>query len=88
MKSTFIALPLSSGEAFLLRTEDDSGRSWTILVDGGKKYGEDTRELAKLLSNVSPASTASTSSFAPIRTPTTPKACGTFRKTGTEWAAQ
>jgi hypothetical protein len=52
--STFIALPLTSGEAFLLRTEDAAGHTWTILVDGGKKYGENSRELVKLLSKVSP----------------------------------
>lgn len=54
MGSTFIALPLSSGEAFLLRTTDEAGREWAILVDGGKKYGEGSRELAKLLAQVSP----------------------------------
>lgn len=54
MGSTFIALPLSSGESFLLRTQDDDGREWTILVDSGKKYGEGRRELAKILAQVSP----------------------------------
>lgn len=54
MGSTFIALPLTSGEAFLLRTADANGREWTILVDSGKKYGEGSRELAKLLAQVSP----------------------------------
>lgn len=54
MGSTFIALPLSSGEAFLLRTTDESGREWAILIDGGKKYGAGTRELATLLAEVSP----------------------------------
>ena len=54
MGSTFIALPLTSGEAFLLRTTDDAGREWTILVDGGKKYSENSRELAKVLAEVSP----------------------------------
>lgn len=54
MASTFIALPLKSGEAFLLRTPDDQGREWVILVDGGKAYGEDSRELAKILAEVKP----------------------------------
>ena len=54
MGSTFIALPLTSGEAFLLRTHDDGGRLWNILVDGGEKYGKDSRELAAKLAEVSP----------------------------------
>lgn len=54
MGSTFIALPLTSGEAFLLRTADDAGREWTILVDSGKKYGQNSRELAKVLDKVKP----------------------------------
>ena len=54
MASTFIALPLTSGESFFLRTQDDNGREWTILVDSGKKYGEGKRELAKILAQVSP----------------------------------
>lgn len=54
MSSTFIALPLSSGEAFLLRTPDKTGRERVMLVDSGKKYGERTRELAKILSEISP----------------------------------
>jgi len=55
MSSTFIALPLSSGEAFLLRTTDNDGHERVILVDSGKKYGEGTRELAKVLSEISPS---------------------------------
>lgn len=55
MSSTLIALPLSNGESFLLRTTDDDGREWTILVDSGKKYGKNTRELAQKLSEVSPS---------------------------------
>ena len=54
MSSTFIALPLTNGDAFLLRTKDKSGKSWNILVDSGKKYGKNTRELALILSQVSP----------------------------------
>ena len=54
MSSTFIALPLTSGEAFLLRTPDQNGRERVILVDSGKKYGEGTRELADILSKISP----------------------------------
>lgn len=54
MKSTFIALPLTNGDAFLLRTPDSSGKERVILVDSGKKYGKNTRELAKILANVSP----------------------------------
>jgi len=52
--STFIALPLKSGEAFLLRTPDDQGNEWVILVDGGKAYGKDSRELGKILAEVMP----------------------------------
>ena len=55
MSSTLIALPLSNGESFLLRTKDNDGREWTILVDSGKKYGKNTRELAQKLSEVSPS---------------------------------
>lgn len=55
MSSTLIALPLSNGESFLLRTPDSTGREWTILVDSGKKYGAKTRELAKKLSEISPS---------------------------------
>lgn len=54
MASTLIALPLKSGEAFLLRTPDENGREWVILVDGGKAYGKDSRELAKILADVKP----------------------------------
>jgi hypothetical protein len=54
VSSTFIALPLKSGEAFLLRTPDANGQVWNILVDGGKAYGEGTRELADKLAEVSP----------------------------------
>lgn len=55
MSSTLIALPLSNGEAFLLRTPDEAGREWTFLVDSGKLYGQDSRELAKILKEISPA---------------------------------
>ena len=55
MSSTLIALPLSNGEAFLLRTPDEAGREWTILVDSGKLYGQDSREVAKILGEISPA---------------------------------
>lgn len=54
MSSTFIALPLSPGEAFLLRTSDENGRERVILVDSGKKSGEGNRELANILSQISP----------------------------------
>jgi len=54
MASTFIALPLTSGDAFLLRTDDEGGREWNILVDSGKKYGKNSRELADILSQISP----------------------------------
>ena len=54
MSSTFIALPLSSGEAFLLRTPDKNGRERVILVDSGKTDREGTRELADILSRISP----------------------------------
>ncbi len=54
MSSTFIALPLTSGEAFLLRTHDNNGNERCILVDSGKKYGKGTRELAAILAKVLP----------------------------------
>lgn len=54
LSSTFIALPLSSGEAFLLRTPDSTGKQRNILVDGGKLYGEGKRELARRLAEVTP----------------------------------
>jgi len=54
MASTFIALPLSSGESFLLRTTDSAGRDRTILVDGGIRHGKKSRELAKKLKEVGP----------------------------------
>lgn len=54
MGSQFFALPLSSGESFLLRTPDAAGRERVILVDAGKKYGKKSRELAKVLSKISP----------------------------------
>lgn len=54
MSSTFTALPLSSGEAFLLQTKDCAGNQRTILVDGGKKHSETTRELSTILAELEP----------------------------------
>lgn len=39
MASRFSALPLSSGESFMLET-DHNGKRWVILVDGGQSKGE------------------------------------------------
>lgn len=46
MTSTFTALPLPSGEAFILETDHD-GRPWVILVDGGQstKVGPEENSL-------------------------------------------
>lgn len=48
MASTFHALPLPSGEAFLLKT-DHGGRNWTILVDSGMRYAKKHHPLAKAI---------------------------------------
>jgi hypothetical protein len=54
MNSSFIALPLSSGEAFLLRTPDQAGQERVILVDSGGKHAKSSRELARVLANITP----------------------------------
>ncbi len=53
MASTFIALPLTSGEAFLLQTQE-RGREWAILVDSGKKYAEKRHELTQKIKTAAP----------------------------------
>jgi hypothetical protein len=53
MTSTFFALPLTSGEAFLLCTTHE-GKEWVILVDSGRNRGKHSRELARILAQVSP----------------------------------
>ncbi len=53
MTSTFTALPLESGEAFLLQTEA-FGRKFVILVDSGKKYAGKKHPLHKVLKKHAP----------------------------------
>ena len=53
MASTFTALPLESGESFLLRTEA-LGREFVILVDSGKKYAGKKHPLHKVLKKQAP----------------------------------
>jgi len=53
MASTFTALPLESGESFLLRTEA-LGRKFVILVDSGKKYAGKKHPLHKVLKKHAP----------------------------------
>jgi len=51
--STFTALPLDSGESFLLRTEA-RGREFVILVDSGKKYAGKKHPLHKVITEHAP----------------------------------
>jgi len=53
MASSFTALPLESGESFLLRT-DTLGREFVILVDSGKKYAGKKHPLHKVLKKHAP----------------------------------
>lgn len=53
MASTFHALELPSGEAFLLKT-DHGGRNWTILVDSGMSYAGKLPPLIRAIRSAEP----------------------------------
>jgi hypothetical protein len=53
MASKFTALPLTSGEAFLLTT-DHGGRTWTILVDSGQRTVGQVHPLMEAIHAVEP----------------------------------
>lgn len=53
MGSSFTALPLGSGEAFLLQTQH-AGKHWTILVDSGNLSGGSRRGLVAAINKAAP----------------------------------